>query len=428
MRIKPHLHPIPATTAAGAEAEVEGEGEGEANPTPTPKKTNIAILGAGISALQTALSLLTSTDSSISPTRYHLTLVAAHLPGDRSPHYCSPWAGADWRSHASRDVEDERVRGWEEVTYRRWVEMIGESKEGGKSTSRSGAALVESVYFTGRGYAGGDGGAVDERGVWWRDLVGGYRDLDVDGDGGPVAGFPRGELGRGIERGVRFQGVCLDVDVYLGYLLRRVEELGAVVVRAEIETDGGLEGVVRSARRVLLEGGRGDVDVLVNCAGLAAGKFVGGLRRRSCFRTLVDDLGERGDELLYVIPRPGSGTSVVGGCKQKNNWDPTPDHALTERILERVKSAGWAEEFTNEKGEIEVLDILVGFRPGREGGTRVEVEGVGDVYGDGDGNEKGKKVDGAWVVHNYGHASGGYQRSIGCAEEVVGLIEGLELE
>lgn len=96
--------------------------------------------------------------------------------------------------------------------------------------------------------------------------------------------------------------------------------------------------------------------------------------------------------------------------------------------MERVKSAGWAEEFTNEKGEIEVLDILVGFRPGREGGTRVEVEGVGDVDGDGDGNEKGKKVDGVWVVHNYGHASGGYQRSIGCAEEVVGLIEGLELE
>ncbi|KAA8564086.1 hypothetical protein EYC84_012072 [Monilinia fructicola] len=312
MRIKPHLHPIPATTAAGAEAEVEGEGEGEANPTPTPKKTNIAILGAGISALQTALSLLTSTDSSISPTRYHLTLVAAHLPGDRSPHYCSPWAGADWRSHASRDVEDERVRGWEEVTYRRWVEMIGESKEGGSRRR-------------------------DRERRWWR----------------------------GVEAAKLFP------------------------VRGQV---------------VLVRG------------------------EASVCRTLVDDLGERGDELLYVIPRPGSGTSVVGGCKQKNNWDPTPDHALTERILERVKSAGWAEEFTNEKGEIEVLDILVGFRPGREGGTRVEVEGVGDVDGDGDGNEKGKKVDGVWVVHNYGHASGGYQRSIGCAEEVVGLIEGLELE
>ncbi|RAL60557.1 hypothetical protein DID88_009753 [Monilinia fructigena] len=62
--------------------------------------------------------------------------------------------------------------------------------------------------------------------------------------------------------------------------------------------------------------------------------------------------GEKGDELLYVIPRPGSGTSVVGGCKQKNNWDPTPDYALTERILERVKSAGWAEGFTDEKGRL----------------------------------------------------------------------------
>ncbi|KAB8289824.1 hypothetical protein EYC80_010456 [Monilinia laxa] len=225
-----------------------------------------AILGAGISALQTALSLLTSTPKS----QYNLTLLATHIPGDKSPYYCSPWAGADWRSHATRDPGDERVRRWEERTYRGWVDMI--QREGEEEGGKTGAALVESIYFTGR--------------------------------------------------------------------------------------------------------------------------------------------------------EPGSGTSVVGGCKQKNNWDPAPDHALTGRILERVKSAGWAEGFTNEKGEIEVLDIMVGFRPGREGGTRVEVEGAGDEDGDG----KGKKVDGVWVVHNYGHVGGGYQRSIGCAEEVVGLIEGLELE
>lgn len=55
--------------------------------------------------------------------------------------------------------------------------------------------------------------------------------------------------------------------------------------------------------------------------------------------------------------------------------------------------------------------MQVGFRPGWKGGPKVDVE-------------KGR-VDGGWVVHSYGHAGGGYQNSIGCAEEVRGLVEGL---
>lgn len=59
---------------------------------------------------------------------------------------------------------------------------------------------------------------------------------------------------------------------------------------------------------------------------------------------------------------------------------------------------------------IEHLDIIrhgVGLRPAREGGTRIESE----------------KINGVWVVHNYGHAGYGYQASYGCAQVAVGLVD-----
>lgn len=58
---------------------------------------------------------------------------------------------------------------------------------------------------------------------------------------------------------------------------------------------------------------------------------------------------------------------------------------------------------------IEGLDIIrhgVGLRPLREGGPRVEKE----------------KIDGVWVVHNYGHGGFGYQASYGSAEAAIKLV------
>jgi D-amino-acid oxidase len=67
---------------------------------------------------------------------------------------------------------------------------------------------------------------------------------------------------------------------------------------------------------------------------------------------------------------------------------------------------------------IEGLSIIrhaVGLRPYREGGVRLEKQ----------------KMDGVWVVHNYGHSGYGYQVSYACSEEVVTLVDdivGVELQ
>lgn len=117
------------------------------------------------------------------------------------------------------------------------------------------------------------------------------------------------------------------------------------------------------------------------------------------------------NSIRYVVPRKGSGTSILGGTKEVGKWDTEPDEDVTRDILEGCKVLA-PELLSGGGGEFEVLRAQVGLRPCRSGGARVEREGVG-----------------GWrVVHSYGHAGAGYQNSVGCAREVVGLVREFEEE
>jgi D-amino-acid oxidase len=111
-------------------------------------------------------------------------------------------------------------------------------------------------------------------------------------------------------------------------------------------------------------------------------------------------------EISYVVPRPGSGTTILGGCKQAGNWDEKEDSHLTERILDKAKVL--VPELLGADGEFEVLSVQVGRRPGRRGGPRVEIEK--------------ERINAVKVVHAYGHSGAGYQNSIGSAGKVVKLL------
>ncbi len=60
-----------------------------------------------------------------------------------------------------------------------------------------------------------------------------------------------------------------------------------------------------------------------------------------------------------------------------------------------------------DEAGLDVIRHNVGLRPGREGGTRLEREVIGELR----------------VVHSYGHGGYGYQSSYGCAMEAVRLVE-----
>lgn len=144
-------------------------------------------------------------------------------------------------------------------------------------------------------------------------------------------------------------------------------------------------------------------DIVVNCAGLAAGKLAGDDSVTPLFGQVV--ICERGnvdrritisderdpDAMFYLIPRRRE--LVLGGCAlPQDRVDVDP--AITARILDH------ARRLALPIGAVK--RVRTGLRPYRE---TVRVERVGRI------------------VHNYGHGGAGYTLCRGCAEEVSRVVE-----
>lgn len=105
----------------------------------------------------------------------------------------------------------------------------------------------------------------------------------------------------------------------------------------------------------------------------------------------------------YVIPRPLSeGTVILGGYMQKGNSSPNVKEEESASILKRTGEL--LPVLLN--GEVEIVKAVVGLRPSREGGARVEKESVSS-----------DKI----VIHNYGAGGTGFQAGIGMAVDAVDL-------
>lgn len=322
---------------------------------------------------------------------------------------------------ATAAPSDSEIREYDKSTYDTWTRIVEANRS---EATRSGMAFKECRNYWGK--EGPETEGLDGTGLWWKDVVKGFELLNLQKD----IGTPEGAV-----MGVKYQTICLNVPHYLRYLMDKIRETGVNVVRSEVDVSGGLERVVKDAKRIAMESNKslieGDILALINCTGLGARHFVGDEEAAKLFPIRGQTITVKGeatmdrtydefpssssikDELTYVIPRPGSGTTIFGGCKQAGNWDAKVDHDLNGRIMERIKKWGLAEELRKEgSGDFEVVSSQVGLRPGRVGGPRVETEGE-------------KTVGGVWVVHSYGHAGAGYQNSAACSEKVAKIVEKL---
>jgi D-amino-acid oxidase len=157
-------------------------------------------------------------------------------------------------------------------------------------------------------------------------------------------------------------------------------------------------------------------DILVNANGLGACelanyKKVYGVRGQTIFvkcegaereKLLNQATLHQGTHYTYAIPRASDGGIILGGVSQPSNTQTTPDRSLRSDILRRVN--------TMTNGRFEWVDLekhgedIVGFRPARVDGLRVEREGD--------------------AVHAYGVGGLGYLYAFGVAEKVRSLVEG----
>ncbi|KAG6366067.1 hypothetical protein INS49_000243 [Diaporthe citri] len=222
------------------------------------------------------------------------------------------------------------------------------------------------------------------------------------------------ELPPGVAYAHEFTSVCINTAVYLPWLVGQCRRLGVVFKRAS------LAHISEAASLAGASSGGSKADIIVNCTGLMASKLGGVMdakvspargqivvvRNVSPFMVATSSTEDAPDELVYVMTRAAGGGTILGGTYQKGNWDPNPDPNVAARIMQRVVDL--FPDIAGGKG-VKGLDIIrhgVGLRPYREGGVRLEKE----------------KIDGTWVVHNYGHAGWGYQGSYGTAERVVELV------
>ncbi|KAF1816807.1 FAD dependent oxidoreductase [Eremomyces bilateralis CBS 781.70] len=360
-----------------------------------PDKNLVVVVGAGVTGLQTSISLLQF--------GYDVAIVAKHFPGDKSIEYTSPWAGAQWRSFATENEVE--LQQWDSESYRHWLKVIEEEEATGPSSKTpSGLARCKSLFY----------GALPEE-PWFSDAVLSYQSI------------PEASLEKGFKHGHTFISILTNAPMYIQHLYETAQALGVIDIRATLPHHGSLSetlqcagNVVASRVKELGHGAPPKISAFVNATGLSAHKLVpdpnmfpirgqtvlvaGEATQLTTLESFEIDSPTSKTSVMYIIPRPRSNTTVLGGTKQEGDWNGEPDPATTKEILRRAKR--WAPELLNKDGEFDVLSVQVGLRPGRKGGPRVELE----------------EIDGRLVCHAYGHGAAGYQLSIGSAKKVVRLL------
>jgi glycine/D-amino acid oxidase-like deaminating enzyme len=229
------------------------------------------------------------------------------------------------------------------------------------------------------------------------------------------------------DHSVSFTSLTMTPAVYLARLVERIAFLGGRIHRARLSDLQDLASPQLSAMIGCTP------RLAVVCAGLGA-RTLGGVEDgdvyptrgqvikvkapwiREGFTRQVGSLnGAEGGERTYVIPRP-SGEVIIGGTREVNDWEAYPREGTKADIMRRAVEICPTLPPQHASGSWEVLrsivlDHLVGFRPSREGGVRLEAGP--------DRSLSGQRVS---IVYNYGHGGAGWQSCWGCAEDAARLV------
>ncbi|OJD35864.1 d-amino acid dehydrogenase [Diplodia corticola] len=372
---------------------------------------NITILGAGITGLATAWILRSK--------GHTVTIIARDLPpkdgqpidlDTASKDWASPWAGAFYMPDINTTPQQRRMQALTLPHLLRLADADAASSSTNSINNSSSSSIRRIPIDDMRD----DGARLAD--VWYAAHVPGF------------AAMPAAELPAGCTLGVRWQTVVLQPAVLLPWLRARLEEEGGELGGRPVRF---VRREVRSLEEAVGAVGAAPCDVLVNAAGngardlllpssstFPAGDGNGGEKAKMqpvrgqthVVRTGWDRVFMRqGSQYTYCIPRL-DGTAVVGGVKGAGADDVDPRVSEDQRtdIFGRVGD-NLPHVFAAFPADFDVVRDNVGFRPGREGGPRVEREVVGDT--------------GLKVVHAYGVSGSGYGYSFGLGEVVSEMVD-----
>lgn len=341
----------------------------------TPLSSNaIVIVGAGIIGLDVALVLAKRGFGR------HITVVAEHLPGDTSPAYTSPWAGCNFSGISGSDKNALR---WDKMGYAHLTDLATHAEKD------SFVSRTESVEYW-------DADAPQDK---IKAIAEYLEDFKV---------IPQEELPGGVEYGISYTTITINAPKHLVYLHNLLkDQYGVHFIRRQVPS-------IHAARL------SSQTKMVFNCTGNAA-RTLAGVEDGKCYPTrgqvvlarapeVTRNVMRHGrDEETYVIPRPQSnGNVILGGYMQKGNSDPSTYGHETESIVSRTRAL-CPDELRDDP--CEVLAVFSGARPSREGGARVERDGLPTWGPD------------CALVHNYGAGGTGFQAGYGMALDAVSTVD-----
>ncbi|KAH8898748.1 putative D-amino acid oxidase [Thozetella sp. PMI_491] len=327
----------------------------------------LCVLGAGVIGMSTALELKRRCPTT------HVCIVAKYFPGDRSPEYCSPQAGANWLSMAT---DNGRQEAWDAETYTRFGQLADNVPEAAITRMN-----IRACFDNEPAQAGVLSEATGK--IWYERFIKGIEPI------------PEDELPEGSKFGMVVPTFMVNTQGYLAWLNTQCLKHGIEMRRAAI-TD------IREIFREVPS------QAYFNCTGLGSYSLVG-VEDKNLYPTrgqvmLVETPKKpltqmyfrsprRVDsDTTYVFPRHPTGGVILGGCRVENDWNCEVDLEFAEDIKRRC--CRLAPEL-GQPEDLKVIQHTVGLRPSRKGGPRLEAE----------------IIDGQLVIHNYGASGAGYQAS-----------------
>ncbi|KAK0630095.1 hypothetical protein B0T17DRAFT_615792 [Bombardia bombarda] len=357
------------------------------------QQQHIVVIGAGVIGLSCALHLQSA--------GYAVTIVARDLPAPfeticLSPrshiNYASPWAGA----------------------HNRWVPPTP-SGDGAREHAMAVATYARMAALAAAEPAGAATGITFMKGIEYLEAPPAeYLALTPERAVGEL-GMPAFRLlapsefpDERVVWGCEYDTWCVNPMVYCCFLLRRFVWGGGRVVRRELKAlaevyalDLGLSG-----------GEKGRIDAAVNASGVGFGDddkvFITRgqtcVVANSCAATVTRQNAD--GSWTFSVPRNFDGGTVIGGTKEPDNWDADPSPQVRESLLRSFTATHPA--ILGESGELRVLQDIVGRRPTRRGGPRIEGEII---------------PGGGFVMHAYGLGGRGFELSWGVAQ---GVLDGVQ--
>lgn len=222
-----------------------------------------------------------------------------------------------------------------------------------------------------------------------------------------VTAPPSSELPPGTLGGRRFVSTTINPDLLLPWLQKKLQgEYGVLFVKDTVSS------LAHAAQRLRCH-------AVVNASGLGALHLAGDrdvtsvrgqtvMIKSSAFQPGMDRkvITRRGNEYTYLIPRVSTGGIIVGGINDEHNSSTEVDEKVRLEIINRANIVTGGQ-LQNLDPKADIIRDIVAFRPGRNGGYRIEREGN--------------------VIHTYGFAGAGYRYSWGAAAEVAKLVDELHL-